>query len=168
LQDAHEVTVSGNTVYDNGTQLQIRRPQAKGNPHDNDISNNTAVAVRSDQILVGLSSAVPTDVTNFATMHDNHYLRTGKAGPFFIVDVPQNNKNVQTRGQLSDWQAKYGKDTNSDPQALPPPAVRFEYNSGKVNKVVRLDQSYKDPGGKVYQGQVVLAPYTSVILIPNG
>ena len=168
LQDAHEVTVTGNTVYDNGTQLQIRRPQIKGNPHDNDISNNTAVADRGDQILFGLSSAVPTDVTGFANIHDNHYLRTGGGGPFFIVDVPQNNKNVQTRGQLSDWQAKYGKDANSDHQALPAGAVRFEYNTSKVNKVVTLDRAYKDAGGKVYQGQVELAPYTSVILIPNG
>ncbi len=168
LQDVHQVTVSGNTVYDNGIGLQIRHPLATGVLHGNDISNNTAVAVRNDEVLLAVSSALPADVTTFANLHDNHYLRTSGGGPFFIVDVPQNNKNVQTRGQLSDWQTKYGKDTQSDHQALPGAAVRFEYNGGKVSKVVMLDRSYKDAGGKVYQGKLTLAPYSSVILIPNG
>jgi parallel beta-helix repeat protein len=168
LQDAHEVTVKGNTLYDNGTQIQVRHPLATGVLKNNEISNNTAVAVRNDETLLGFSSALPADVTSFADVHDNHYLRTSGGGPFFIVEVRQDNKNVQTRGQLSDWQTKYGKDTRSDHQALPAVAVRFEYNAGKVAKTVTLDRSYKDPGGKVYQGQVMLAPYTSVILVPNG
>jgi hypothetical protein len=35
-------------------------------------------------------------------------------------------------------------------------------------KGVSLDRAYKDAGGKVYQGQVRLEPFSSVILIPNG
>jgi hypothetical protein len=160
------VTLNGNTEYDNGTQIQIRHLELKGAMHDIDISNNTAIAVRGDEVLLGVSTAVPADVTSFASMHDNHYLRTGGGGTFFTLAIPQNNKNIQIKGQLSDWQAKYGKDVNSD-QTLPGASVRFEYNTGKATKVVTLDRSYTDAGGKVYQGKLVLAPYSSVILIPK-
>jgi parallel beta-helix repeat protein len=166
LQDAHEVTVKGNTLYDNGAQIELRHPLMTGTLRNNEIANNTAVAARSEQNLLVLSSAVSADVSPFADIHDNRYLRVGGDGAFFKTVVRQDNKNVQVKGGLNDWQSKYGKDVNSVQVA--PGGIRFEYNAGKMAKGVSLDRAYKDAGGKVYQGQVRLEPFSSVILIPNG
>jgi parallel beta-helix repeat protein len=166
LQDAHEVTVKGNTLYDNGAQIELRHPLMTGTLRNNEIANNTAVAARSEQNLLVLSSAVSADVSPFADIHDNRYLRVGGDGAFFKTVVRQDNKNVQVKGGLNDWQSKYGKDVNS--VQVSPGGIRFEYNAGKMAKGVSLDRAYKDAGGKVYQGQVRLEPFSSVILIPNG
>jgi hypothetical protein len=70
---------------------------------------------------------------------------------------------------LSGWQAKTGQDAHS--QASPKPAaeadLRFEYNDTTINKIVPLDGAYLDVKGAVYNGQIVLAPFTSAVLIHN-
>ena len=165
LQGAHEVVVKGNTLYDNGSQISVRRDVLKGTLRNNDISDNVAVAVRPDQTMLVMSSAVSGDVSNFVALHDNHYAQLG-GGAFFKTVVRQNNNNVQDKGALSDFQSRYGKESNSVEAPLAA-KVRFEYNSSKKAKVVTLDRGYKDLGGKSYQGQLTLQPYTSEVLIPQ-
>jgi parallel beta-helix repeat protein len=164
LQGAHEVVVKGNTLYDNGSQISLRRDVLKGTLRNNDISDNVAVAVRPDQTMLVMSSAVSGDVSNFVALHDNHYAQLG-GGAFFKTVVRQNNNNVQDKGALSDFQSRYGKESNS--LVAPAANARFEYNSSKKAKVVTLDRGYKDLGGNVYQGQLTLQPYTSEVLIPQ-
>jgi hypothetical protein len=137
----------------------------KGTLRNNDISDNVAVAVRPDQTMLVMSSAVSGDVSSFVALHDNHYVQLGGA-TFFKTVVRQNNNNVQDKGALSDFQARYGNESNS---VLAPAAnsIRFEYNSSKKAKVVTLDRGYKDLGGKSLQGQLTLQPYTSEVLIPQ-
>jgi parallel beta-helix repeat protein len=165
LQGAHEVVVKGNTLYDNGSQISLRRDVLKGTLRNNDISDNVAVGVRPEQTMLVMSSAVSGDVSNFVALHDNHYAQVGGA-TFFKTVVRQNNNNVQDKGALSDFQSRYGKESNS---VVVPPAgsVRFEYNSSKKAKVVTLDRGYKNLGGKSYLGQLTLQPYTSEVLIPQ-
>lgn len=168
LQDAHEVTVRGNTAYDNGAQIEIRHALDKGTLRNNDISGNTAVAAKNGQVVLlmssGVTSGVDGNVASFAAIHDNHY-SAGSGGPFYRVVTRQNNQNVQDKGALGDWQSKYGTDANSV-QAVAGVA-RLEYNSGKKEKTVTLDRAYVDPAGNSYQGQLKLAPYGSVVLIPK-
>jgi parallel beta-helix repeat protein len=166
VQDAHEVTVKNNTLYDNGAQIEVRHALTKGTLRNNDIGNNTAVAAKREQTVLSMSSGVSGDVSTFASLHDNHYT-AATGGVLFKTVVKQDNKNVQDKGGLTDLQSKYGKDMNSD-QAAPTGAVRFEYNPTKKVKVISLDRGYKDPGGKTYQGQLRLEPYTSAVLIPQG
>jgi parallel beta-helix repeat protein len=167
LQDAHEVTVKGNTVYDNNAQIEIRHALDKGTLRNNDIAGNTAVAAKSGQVVLlisaGVTSGVGGNVAAFAGVHDNHYA-TGSGGTFYRLVTRQNNQNLQDKGGLGDWQSKYGKDANSV-QATPSGGIRFEYNDSKSVKSVSLDGSYKDPSGKTFQGQVDLEPYSSEILI---
>ena len=66
LQDAHEVVVKDNTLYDNGAQLSIRHAQARGALRNNDISGNTAVAAKKEESVLVLSSAVSGEVAWFA------------------------------------------------------------------------------------------------------
>ena len=163
LQDAHEVSVKGNVLYDNGAQISVRHALAKGALRNNDISGNTAVAAKKEQTVLLLSSGVSGDVGSFVGIHDNYYAQAG-GGLFYRTVVRQNNQNVQDKGALGDWQSKYGKDANSV-QSTPSGSVRFEYNDFKSVKSVSLDGTYKDPAGKTFQGQLSLQPYTSEILI---
>jgi parallel beta-helix repeat protein len=163
LQDAHEVAVRGNTLYDNGAQISVRHALVKGALRNNEISDNTAVAARKDQTVLLLSSGVSGEVGSFSKVHNNHYSQAG-GGSFYRTVVRQNNQNVQDRGALGDWQSKYGKDANSV-QSTPVGGVRFEYNGSKMVKSVPLDGTYTDPGGKVFQGQLKLEPYRSEVLI---
>ncbi|HET6252737.1 MAG TPA: right-handed parallel beta-helix repeat-containing protein [Puia sp.] len=167
LQDAHEVTVKGNTVFDNAAQIEMRHALDKGTLRNNDISGNTAVAAKDGQVVMlvssGVTSGVGGNVAAFAGVHDNHYAQTG-GGPFYKAVMRQNNQNVQDKGALGDWQSKYGKDANSVKSA-PSGGVRFEFNDSKAVKSVTLDGTYKDPGGKTFQGQLKLEPYTSKVLI---
>jgi parallel beta-helix repeat protein len=142
LQDAHEVVVKGNTLYDNGSQISVRHALAKGALRNNEISGNTAVAAKK--------------------IHENSY-SAPTGGAFYKTVVHQNNQNVQDKGALGDWQSKYGKDVNSVQSA--PGGTRFEYNTGKTAKSISLDGMYKDAGGTTYQGQLTLGPYASKILI---
>ena len=165
IQDSHEVTVKGNTLYDNGAQISVRHALAKGTLRDNDISDNTAMAARKDQTVLLLSSGVSGEVNSFTRMHDNHYA-SGGGGSFYKTVVRQNDRSVQDKGELGDWQSKYGKDEHSATLA-PAGGVRFEYNATRTVKSVPLDGTYKDPAGKVFRGELKLEPYHSEILIPQ-
>ncbi|HEV3413535.1 MAG TPA: right-handed parallel beta-helix repeat-containing protein [Puia sp.] len=167
IQDSHEVTVKGNTAFDNDAQIEIRHALDKGTLRNNDISGNTAVAAKKGQVVLlvsaGVTSGVGGDVASFAGVHDNHYAQAG-GGIFYRVVTRQNNQSVQEKGALGDWQSKYGKDQNSV-QSTPSGGVRFEYNDSKSVKSVPLDGAYRDPGGKTFEGQLSLEPYSSKILI---
>jgi len=111
----------------------------------------------------GVTAGIGGNVAAFAGVHDNHYAQGG-GGQFYRAVTRQNNQNVQDKGALGDWQSKYGKDVNSV-QSMPTGIIRFEYNDSKSVKSVSLDGAYKDAGGKSFQGQVNLEPYSSKILI---
>jgi parallel beta-helix repeat protein len=165
VQDSHEVTVKGNTLFDNGAQISVRHALTKGTLKNNDISDNTAVAARKGEMVLLFSSGVSGEVGSFTRMKDNHYCESGGAS-FYRAVVRQDNKSVQDKGELADWQAKYGKDDHSQLSAQAG-GVRFEYNPLKTVKSVSLDRTYKDPAGKVFEGQLRLEPYTSEVLIPQ-
>ena len=101
LQDAHEVTVKENTVYDNEAQIEIRHALDKGTLRNNDISGNTAVAAKSGQVVLlmsaGVTSGIGGNVAAFAGVHDNHYAQGG-GGQFYRAVTRQNNQNVQEKG----------------------------------------------------------------------
>lgn len=167
LQDAHEATVKGNTIYDNSAQIEIRHALDKGTLRNNEIAGNTAVAAKSGQVVLlmssGVTSGVGGNVASFAGIHDNKYGQSGSS-TFYRAVTRQNNQNVQDKGALQDWQSKYGKDANSV-QSTSSGSIRFEYNDSKSIKSVSLDGTYKDLTGKTFQGKVDLPPYSSKILV---
>jgi hypothetical protein len=67
------------------------------------------------------------------------------------------------------WTARYGKDTHSGDTRWACPAgriPRLEYNATAKPRRIRLDGPYKDPGGGIHRGALVLPSYSSLILIP--
>ncbi|MBN9383785.1 MAG: right-handed parallel beta-helix repeat-containing protein [Chitinophagaceae bacterium] len=166
LQDAHEVTVRGNTLYDNGFQLSLRRVLVKGTVRNNRIMDNTAVARSDNETVLELSSAITGDISSYADFDDNKYAqRANGKTPFFRVTTrPGGGNQVQVKGDLGQWKTGFGKDKSSV-VALPGDQVLFEYNSTKANRSVTLNGTYADLSGRTYQGKVDLPPFTSVLLL---
>jgi parallel beta-helix repeat protein len=164
LQDAHEVTVTGNTFFDNGFQIALRNPQKKGTLRNNHISNNIAVAKSRDQFVLILSSAVSDNINGYAEFDNNRYCQpTGSQNSFFKVVTRSLSGSSTQGGSLDKWKSDYGNDKGSQIiYAGDPP--RFEYNPDARPKTVNLQGSYNDISGKTYQGSISLAPFSSVLL----
>lgn len=164
LQDAHEVTVKDNTLYDNGFQISLRHPLAKGTLRNNKITNNIAAAKTDDQNVLVLSSAVSGDVTPYADFDGNKYVQPPTArGTFFkVVTKPGGGNAIQSKGNLDQWKASFGKDQSS--VAVPPGQPLFEYNKTKATKTITLNGTCTDLSGHTYQGTLELPPYSSVLL----
>ena len=166
LQDAHEVTVQGNTLYNNGFQLSLRHPLAKGTLRNNRITGNIAAAGADDQDVLVLSSTVSGDVTPYADFDGNKYVQrpAGRGSLFKVVTRPQGGSQTQSKGNLDQWKAGFGKDKTSTPVVVPTGPALFEYNRTKTTRTVVLNGTYTDLSGKTFQGKVDLAPFTSVLL----
>ncbi|MHA4809785.1 right-handed parallel beta-helix repeat-containing protein [Flavitalea flava] len=166
LQDAHEVIVKENTLYDNGFQLALRHPLVKGTLRNNRIIQNTLVARTGEQTVLILSSAVSGEVSSYAEFEDNNYaqLSSGGGGNFFrVVTRPAGGNQTQSRGSLDQWKSGFGKDKNSRVSTPVGPAL-FEFNKDKTVRTLNLNGTYADLSGKTYKGEIKLAPFSSVLL----
>jgi parallel beta-helix repeat protein len=165
LQDAHEVTVKDNMLYDNGFQLSLRHALAKGTLRNNRIMNNIAVARSDDQTVLDLSSALTGDISSYADFDGNKYAQrsTGKSPFFRVTTRPPGGSQVQAKGDLAQWKANFGKDKTSA-AITPGSQVVFEYNKTKTPRAVTLNGTYTDLAGRTCQGSVQIAPYSSVLL----
>lgn len=165
LQDAHEVTVKDNTLYDNGFQISLRHPLVKGTLRNNKITNNIAAAKTDDQNVLVLSSAVSGDVTPYADFDGNKYVQSSAKGTFFkVVTKPGGGNAIQAKGNLDQWRTGFGKDMSSSPVIVPSGQPIFEYNRTRGTRTVMLNGSYTDLSGNTYQGKVDLPPFASVLL----
>jgi parallel beta-helix repeat protein len=165
LQDAHEVTVKNNTLYDNGFQISLRHPLVKGTLRNNKIINNIAAAKTDDQNVLVLSSAVSGDVTPYADFDGNKYMQPSSKGTFFkVVTRPAGGNATQAKGNLDQWRSGFGKDQNSSPVMASPGQTIFECNKTRIPRTITLNGSYTDLSGQTYQGKVDLPPYSSILL----
>lgn len=163
LQDAHEVTVKNNTLYDNGFQISLRHPGVKGTLRGNMITGNIAAARTDDQNLLVLSSAVSGDVTPYADFNGNKYVQHSAGGGAFFKVVTKPQGTNLAKGGLDQWRSGFGKDKNSSVMTASG-LCRLEINKTKTMRSVTLDGTYTDISGQTYQGKVELQPFTSVLL----
>ena len=106
------------------------------------------------------------DVNQFASADSNYYV-SPSGGDLFRVQL----NSTPTNYSFSDWKTYSGWDTHS--QSITESArllnsVRFEYNATSSGKTIQLDAKYIDVKGEKYNGNIMLAPYTSAILIRDG
>jgi len=179
LHNAHEIEVSRNTMfgngsgtYDYGSQLLfIHDSYSPDDPIRNiSINNNIFFANSTDQNIIAFCTS-SNDIPSFGSADNNIYAkpmdnscvaRTWTAGWY----------SKATNYSLSAWQSYTGKDRNSSvaPIALSDVSkIRFEYNASSSNKTVSLDGGYIDAKGTKYSGSVTLSPYASIVLMvdPN-
>ncbi|MDP4222851.1 MAG: SwmB domain-containing protein [Bacteroidota bacterium] len=179
LHNAHEIEVSGNTAYDNGSGIDdygcqllfIHDGYSPDDPIRNiSINNNIFFARTSSENIISFCTS-SNDIPSFGTSDNNCYAR------------PVNNSYIArtwTAGwystannySLSGWQSYTGKDRNSYISPITVSDISkiiFEYNASGSAKVVTLDGSYIDVKGTKYSGTITLQPYTSAVLMvdPN-
>ena len=76
-----------------------------------------------------------------------------------------------TTYDLQGWRAMSGNDVSSKEKPMPisKDRVRFEYNSEKTIKEIKLGASYYDITSQKYVDKITLNPFTAAVLIraPN-
>ena len=162
LHNAHDMTVSNNTIFDNITQFKI----AYGSNCPNGMIRNVAFnnnilfsKLASQQIFNFETSA--NDVKSFGVFDYNYYCRPANENGAL--------RAITTNYNLQQWQTAYSKDINSHntPKTVanPESSMRFEYNNTKTSNSISLDDYYIDVKGKSYSGSVTLEPFTAIILL---
>ena len=97
---------------------------------------------------------------------NNYYARSTDDNLTFKLTIP-----AVTCYALSGWESYSGLDANSkkSPKTITDVNdLKFEYNATSFNKTISLDANYIDVTGKSYPGTIILAAYSSVVLIRNG
>ncbi len=179
LHNAHEINITENTVYNNGSGrkdhgsqiLFVHDGYSPDDPIRNiNMTNNIFFARTDEQALLAFCTA-DNDIPSFGSADYNYFARP-LDNSSMARTWSQGWYSQQYNRSLSNWQSFTDQDWNSKPSPISLSDVnkiRFEYNASNSNKVVSLDGSYIDVKGAKYSGSLTLAPYSSVVLMvdPN-
>jgi uncharacterized repeat protein (TIGR02059 family) len=179
LHNAHEIEISGNTFFNNGSGrpdlgsqvLFVHDTHSPDDPIRNVKMNNNILFSKTVAQKVFAFSTVDNDISQFGSADYNFYARPLDDNQVITTWAAGWN-GAAVKRTLADWQSYSGQDKNSkkSPISLSDPnKIRFEYNASTSSKVVSLDGSYIDVKGAKYNGSITLAPYTSAVLMvdPN-
>jgi len=110
------------------------------------------------------TSLTPAQVENFGTSKQVHeFLFTApsnEAAASFLIEIQQSSGTTYV-DNIEFYEAKATYLNVND-------LIRFEYNATDAAKTVTLDAKYISVDSTVYNGTVVIQPYTSVVLIKSG
>lgn len=183
IHNANNITVTNNTVYDNGTgnvssslgQMEFQYnpviPSSANIIRGNVLTKNIFFSKTAIQpTLYYSSSSTLTDAKLFGTANGNYYAKP-ISNSNYINFVTTTSPWPGVFYSLPTWQVFSGQDAQSfaTPKAITDTNdLRFEYNATSSNKTISLDANYIDVTGKSYNGSITLAPYSSAVLIKNG
>ncbi|MHA4809484.1 right-handed parallel beta-helix repeat-containing protein [Flavitalea flava] len=113
IQDSHELTIQGNTLFNNTGQIGLRHAIAAGAFRNNNFTGNIAVSLKDSQYIIQASSVAPITgpplLTSFAYMHDNKFARISGNSPFFLLAA----QGLNVTGTFGLWKSAYNMDWNS-------------------------------------------------------
>ncbi len=167
IHNGYNLNIYDNTFYNNNfqfvTQTDAGNPLLAGNTFKNNVffSKNTAQ-------LCGYFASPVNDFLNWGTVDSNYYARPIDDNFIFNTRVNWGNNNYRT---LDGWKTYTGLDLNSkkSPKIIRDiNELRFEYNADITSKTIALDGNYMDVKGQTFNGEIVLAPFSSVVLLKNG
>jgi uncharacterized repeat protein (TIGR02059 family) len=179
IHNAHEIEISKNTLFDNGSGskdfgaqiIYIHDTYSADDPIRNlNVNNNIFFAKTVDQKIMSFST-ITNDISSMGSSDYNCYAKP--LDNTYIARTWLNGWNsTATYRSLSDWRSLSGKDGNSfiSPISLTDVnRIRFEYNSTNSNKAIALNGNYIDVKGTKYSGTLTLPPFSSVVLMvdPN-
>lgn len=169
LHNAHEITLSRNTVYNNRSQMVMSEDGYAANSSIRNISmNNNIFFSKENSQLVGEFATINNDIKDFGSFDNNHYCRpvydNFVINTSYKVDGTSHSKALD----VEEWKALYGKDKSSAKSPVSVASgnsIRFEYNATGSSKTFSLDATYIDVNNITYTGSFTLKPYTSIVLI---
>jgi len=162
LHNAHEITITNNTSYNNEEQFSIEYGSCPAGLIRNiSFNNNILFAKTATQQIFNFQTSA-NDAGSFGVFDNNYYCRPLNENQAMTVNTSRYN--------LAQWQSAYGKDLNSKTtpvkfQSNSDDNIRFEYNATQTPKVISLANDYIDVKNTIYSGTITLQPYTSVILL---
>lgn len=135
LHNSHEITVTGNTFFNNATQLTLTHDAAEpADPIRNVlVSNNIFFSKTPGQKLLE-NGSVTNDISQFGNLNDNYYMSPFDNNGIITVNYKNGNQGTAYADyDLTGWSAAYGKDTKS--KESPVEIVPYQVNSkSDVNK----------------------------------
>ncbi len=164
LHRAFNNKIEKNTTYGNEKQLQFLNLKGEEALSGNVIDNNIFVPANEKQLAIYFSSVIK-DI-DFGTSSSNHYTIYKETDKNFFINYPGYTNNYLT---FQEWKNRTGKDLNSQLSPAPedPNAVIFEYNAEKNPKSIPISYPMVDATGEKHQHNVIIPPYSSVILFPD-
>ncbi len=167
ILNSGSTVITGNTCYNNGSQLGFWHAFGGGTPITNMTvkHNNFFAKTKSQLAFYYREDTYPFNT--FGTADSNYYSRP--------ID---DNQTIQTaimytatNRTLAGWQGLSVEDAHSaklSKSITDTNDLRIEYNTTNSNKTISLPYNYVDVKNVAYNGTITLAPYTSAVLIKSG
>jgi parallel beta-helix repeat protein len=169
LHNAHNNTITENINYNNSiAQLNFYHNSGFSKIENNTLSDNICISKDANQFVIVFRSS-ENDISSFGTADNNYYARPVDDNDVFNTYQPSTGTKYRI---LSGWQSFTNQDANSQksPIAIKDTTdINFYYNVTKADKVISLVQPMIDIKGTKYVNSVILAPFTSLVLMvdPN-
>ena len=112
-------------------------------------------------------STMYNDLDSLGSFDNNYYARPVDDNMVFDIDASAAG-GKHNRYDLSGWKSLSGFEKNSkkSPVTIVQTGdIRFEYNATASPETINLPYEYTDVTGRSYQGNISLAPFSSLILI---
>jgi len=164
IHRAQKNRIENNTSFNNKHGMYFQNSLGSS-IRDNLLHDNIFIAKLNSQTSLKFYS-VSDDIPEFGTADNNFYSRPIDDHNIFHTYSPSTGSRYRT---LEEWQILTGQDLNSrkSPMMLLDTAdIDFYFNATSSPKVISLTQPKIDIKGIKYSGNIILQPYTSIILKP--
>jgi parallel beta-helix repeat protein len=163
LHNASNIDITGNTIF-NCTGSQIGMSQDSPDPIRRiTASRNILFAARDAQFIMNMYTS-KDDLLQFGKFDDNYLYHPNEARPIakMVSAARKNDLNLKA----------YRETTGQQLRSVKAPVtsagnIVFYYNSSGKDSTIKLPGNFKDLKNKTYQSKVVLAPFSSTILIKS-
>jgi parallel beta-helix repeat protein len=167
LHNAHEITIRGNKIYNNKGSAAIGYVQdnlGKSDPIRNVVFKQNHIYAPTGSLILEVYS-LTNDIKLIGALDSNYYSNAtgGNIISFFATDGTKTTFSANYT--LDQWKSTYGYDKSSSLIQSATNQPRFEFNTGKTDKIINLDKTYTDLKNNSYNGPVKIKPYESVILL---
>jgi parallel beta-helix repeat protein len=151
LHNSHEMNVSGNTFYNNTTQLSmVHDPLEPDDPIRNvTTTGNVIASSKSNQFLVENSSTL-NDIANFGSYNNNYYVRPTDQSGIITTTTQDNGLYTTAYFDLAGWNTQYNFDKQSANSPLKIPAYT-------VNKLIGTNKFFNGSFNNNIDGAFVMS-----------
>ncbi|MGN6180604.1 MAG: right-handed parallel beta-helix repeat-containing protein [Mucilaginibacter sp.] len=164
LHGASNTKVIGNTCYNNLVQLSLNISDACDVV--NDVAENNILFSTSTKELAAIFGWQRNKNSDYGKFDNNLYVNPD------VTKSILSGFNEEVKGtyrvSLMQWKGKSAKDPKSQSMGgndIYNHDIQFVYNSNNQPKQIRLNGNYRDLRNNTFNGQIILQPFTSAILI---
>jgi parallel beta-helix repeat protein len=174
LHNANNVQVLNNTSYNSGKSSLLIGFNSAVIRNGLVVKNNIffqkdSTGQANFQNLCFTMSSIYNDLGSILTMDSNYFARPINDSLVFDID-PTGGGGSHHFYTLATWQSLYGYDAHShkSPKTVTTTSdIRFDYNQTGSPSPVILPDNFIDVTSSSFNGSILLAPYSSAVLIKN-